>query len=164
MFNKDYVWYKLREIAQDKEDTNESITWKEIYQLMISLERRHSIQETSNFALSEEAMQLAINLQEFGDENGYSCYDYIEYLSFKEDKNKYLVGIYTEPLGIVPFEGEEINSLLTNISILYKSQPRDMSYINAGHKLHKLYEDTDAPLNFEDNIVDIKGFWESASV
>lgn len=160
MFNAHSLWYDLRNLVYEKIQEDEVFSWEQLQKLMEEMEFEQNVKEATCIPLDTDEMELAINLERFAKENGPNCYDYIEYIDYKKEKNVYIVGIFTEPVGIIGFEGEDLKALLSNIYNLYSSQPTDMSYIIAGHTLNDLHNDLGHPLTFGDKIIDIDSIWK----
>lgn len=154
-------WENLKELVYEQMQKNEKVSWKELNKIMERMEFEEKIYRTTNFQISEEEKEAAIKLLIFEKENSSNCFDYIEYISKEDDEEIYRVGIFTEPLGIVGFKGKDLVELLTNIYELYSSQPKEMSYIDAGHILFNLQEKLGVPLDFNNKVVNIEDVWKT---
>ena len=161
--NKSVLWNKLLDMAFDKKETDEAILWKDLYHLIENMEFEQEIHDACCIELKDEEMEVAIQLVRFSKEEGYNCFDCIGYIDWEKDSEKYIVGIFTEPLGIVGFQGDILTKLLENIFQLYQSQPKNISYIDAGHLLIDLFRDMGRDFDFDKDKLLLTDIWKSKS-
>jgi len=62
-------------------------------------------------------------------------FDYFDHLSLQNNETVH-VSIFIEPVGNVVFIAESLETLFPNLNAFFNSQPENMNYSLAGHKIH----------------------------
>lgn len=161
MIDEAKLWQELREITAGKRNSEKEMSWSFLNAFLDVMEYNQRIQRFSSVSLSDEQIELLILLEKMGNENSHNCYDFMSELYYDSIENLYRISIFTNPLGIIRFQGKQLDATLSLLYKLYGSQPNEMGVKKAGSHLHDYQEACGGVISLDDLSSDLSFFWKN---
>lgn len=160
MIDKAKLWQELREITAGKKHSEDDMSWSFLDAFLDVMEYNQRIQRFSDVSLSDEQIEMLIMLEKMGNDNSHNCYDFMSELRYDSTDNLYHISVFTNPLGVIQFQGKQLDAALSALHKLYSSQPNNMDVKEAGNYLHDYQEVCGGIVSLDDLSSNLSFFWE----
>jgi len=160
MIDEAKLWQELREITAGKRNSEEEVSWSFLEAFLDVMEYNQRIHRFSTVSLSDEQIEMLIMLEKMGNENSHNCYDFMSELRYDSTDEHYRISVFTNPLGVIHFQGKQLDAALCALHKLYSSQPSNMDVKQAGNYLHDYQEACGGVVSLDDLSSSLSFFWE----
>ena len=160
MIDEAKLWQELREITAGKRHSEDEISWSFLDAFLDVMEYNQRIQRFSSVSLSEGQIEILILLEKMGNDHSHNCYDFMSELRYDSINNLYHISVFTNPLGLIHFQGKQLDASLSALHKLYSSQPNNMNVKEAGNYLHDYQESCGGVISLDDLSSSLSFFWE----